>query len=139
MLPRLVLKVACQTEDAAMHGGGAFVNHTTRFEDPLAGGHAGATATEVRAWVVGVGKVLVVELAGTDVVVVVVDLALLPAERFTRNTIPMMIAARIAKPILRRTLRRRFRLFWMTACFCSRAARCLALFSLGTDRHATQR
>jgi hypothetical protein len=35
-------------------------------------------------------------------------------------------------------LRRRFRSFWMIACFCSRAARCRALLSLGTERHATQ-
>jgi hypothetical protein len=61
---------------------------------------------------------------------------LLP-EPFTKSTMPTMTAATTTAPIPRRVLRRRLRLFWMTACFCSRAARCRALFSVGTDRKAT--
>ena len=41
-----------------MHVGGAFVNHTTRVGDPLAGGHVGTTAAAVNGWLVGVGNVL---------------------------------------------------------------------------------
>jgi hypothetical protein len=35
-------------------------------------------------------------------------------------------------------LRLRLRLFWISDCFCSRAARCRALLSVGTERHATE-
>ena len=72
MSPRLVLKVASQTEFVGMHGGGAAVKYTTRLVDPVAGGQVGATATEVNGWVVGVGNVLVVVVLGLVVVVVVV-------------------------------------------------------------------
>ena len=53
MSPKLVLKVASQTEVAEMHGGGPLVNHTTRLVDPVAGGHVGATAAVDNGWVVG--------------------------------------------------------------------------------------
>ena len=64
------------------------------------------------------------------------DLAL--PDPFTRKTIRMINAATIARERVRRVVRRRFLTFWMTACFWSRAARCRALFSLGTERHATE-
>jgi hypothetical protein len=57
---------------------------------------------------------------------------------FTANAMPTMAAARTASMRLRRVLRRRLRLFWITDCFCSRAARCRALLSVGTERHATE-
>ena len=140
MSPRLVLKVASQTEVAEMHDDGAAVNRTTRLVDPVAGGHVGATAAVVSGWVVGVGKVvdvMVVDVVAVVVVVVVGLLAALLAELFTSSTMPTMTRARITPPVPRLKLRRRFRPFWMTACFCSRAARCRALFSVGTDRQAT--
>ena len=95
MSPKLVLKVASQTELAAMHAGGALVNNTTRLVDPVAGGQLGAMATFVNGWVVGVGNVVVV----LDVVVVVGLLADFPAELFTRSTMPTMTAAKITAPI----------------------------------------
>src|ERR1035438_4389819 len=58
MSPRLVLKVASQTDVAEMQVGGAFVNHTTRVVDPVEGGHVGTTAAVVNGWVVGVGNVV---------------------------------------------------------------------------------
>jgi hypothetical protein len=148
MSPRFVLKVASQTEVAAMQVGGAFVNNTTRLADPVAGGHVGTTAAVVNGWVVGVGNVVggtvldVVVEAGTVVVldvdvVVVVVLADFVLELFTSSTMPTMTRTRIEPPITRRVVRRRFLPFSMTACFCSRAARCRALLSVGTDRHAT--
>ena len=143
MSPRLVLNVASQTEVAEMHVGGAFVNSTTRVADPVVGGHVGATAVVVNGWVVGVGNVVggtvldVVLEAGTVVLVVVVVLADFVLELFTSSTMPTMTRATIKTPIPRRVFRRRFLPFSMTACFCSRAARCRALLSVGTDRHAT--
>ena len=58
MVPRLVLKVASQTEFVEMQAGGALVNQTTRVVDPVVGGQVGATAVAVSGWVVGVGKVV---------------------------------------------------------------------------------
>lgn len=146
MSPRLVLKVASQTDVAEMQVGGAFVNHTTRVVDPVEGGHVGTTAAVVNGWVVGVGNVvggtvLDVEVATVvevevDVVVVVFLADFVPGP-LTRSTMPTMARATTAPPITRRVLRRRFRPFSMTACFCSRAARCRALLSVGTDRKAT--
>jgi hypothetical protein len=101
-------------------------------------------ATFVNGWVVGVGNVVVVldvvvvVVVLDVVVVVVVVLADFLADSFTRNTMPMMAAAMITAPTARRVLRRRFRPFSMTACFCSRAARCRALFSVGTEQKATE-
>ena len=140
MSPRLVLKVASQTEVVGMHGGGALVNQTMRLVDPVAGGHVVAAAAVANGWVVGVGNVVTV-LAVVVVVVVVVFgggvFAVLLPEPFTKSTMPTMMAASTKAPIPRRVLRRLLRFFWMTACFCSRAARCRALFSVGTDRKAT--
>lgn len=127
-----------------MHAGGAVVNHTTRFEDPVAGGHAGLAAIVVSGWVVGVGNVVggIVVVVDVDVeldveVDVVVDAFFLPVP-FTRKTMSTIKAARITKLTPRRVFRRRFLPFSMMACFCSRAARWRALFSLGTERHATE-
>ena len=115
MSPRLVLKVASQTEVAGMQGGGALVNHTTRFVDPVAGGQVGATAAAVKGCVDGVGNVVVVTVLDVDVVVVV-DLADF-ADPFTRKTMRTMMAARITAPTPRLVFRRRFRSLSMTACF----------------------
>jgi hypothetical protein len=127
MSPRLVLKVASQTDVAAMHGGGAVLNKTTRLVDPVAGGHVAAAACVV------VNVVVVVDVP----VVVVGVLVDFEAELFTRSTMPTMARATTRPPIPRLVLRLLFRPFSMTACFCSRAARCRALFSVGTDRKAT--
>jgi hypothetical protein len=109
MSPRLVLKVASQTDVAGMHGGGAALNNTTRLVDPVAGGHVGARAVVVNGWVVGVGNVLVVVVARVVVVVVVGVADFDPL--FTRNTMPTIAAATIASPMPRRVLRRRLRFF----------------------------
>ena len=78
-----------------------------------------------------------VEVDVVVVVVVVVGAAALDPW-FTANTMPTMAAARTASPKVRRVLRLRLRLFWISDCFCSRAARCRALLSVGTERHATE-
>ena len=146
MLPTLVLKVASKTELAEMQVGGLAENQTTRFVEPVAGGQVGVTAAVVSGWVVGVGKVVpvgtvvvvtVVLVVAVVVVVVVGGVADL-LELFTRNTMTTISAATMARPMPRRMFFRRLRLFSMTACFWSRAARCRALLSVGTERHATE-
>jgi hypothetical protein len=44
MLPRLVSKVANQTDVLEMQSGGIVLNHVTRLVEPLADGHVGSTA-----------------------------------------------------------------------------------------------
>jgi hypothetical protein len=63
MSPRLVLKVASQTEVAEMHVGGALVNQTTRLVDPVAGGHVVSAAAVGGENVVTVLAVVVVVVA----------------------------------------------------------------------------
>jgi hypothetical protein len=59
-----------------MQAGGALVNSTTRFVDPVVGGQVGATAVDVKGRVVGVfeavGMLVVVVLVLVVVVLVVV-------------------------------------------------------------------
>ena len=140
MFPRLVLNVASQTEVAGMHGGGALVKQHDSFRGT--GGRWAGRRNRDRRQRLGRGRrerrggVVLVELEArrrggrrwpTSI-----------ADPFTRNTIRTMIAARITAPMPRRRFRRRFLSFSMTACFCSRAARCRALLSLGTERQAIQ-
>ncbi len=109
---------------------GAPSNKMTRWADPASGGQRGTPGFSVV-------EVVVVEVDVVVVVVVVVGAAALDPW-FTANTMPTMAAARTASPKVRRVLRLRLRLFWISDCFCSRAARCRALLSVGTERHATE-
>lgn len=113
-----------------MQFGGAFVNQTTRVFDPVAGGHVGATATDVSGCVVGTAKVVdgtgnveggtvdVVDVLDVGVLVVVVVLVpdLLPLI-WKAIAIPTTAAASKVNVMIRFTSLRRLRWAWMIACF----------------------
>ncbi len=133
-----VENVASHTDVFLMQSPGACLNQTTRFGEPVAGGHVGPAAVVLKGCVVGTAKVEVVvvlldeEVAGLD------DFCFgpLPLD-WIRTTTITITATRASAMRPRRAFRRRMRLRSTTACFCARAARCRARFSLGTAREAT--
>jgi hypothetical protein len=106
MSPKLVLKVASQTDVVGMQSGGAEVKRTTRFVDPVTGGQVGATAVAVSGWVVGVGNVLVVVVLEVEVVEVVVVVVVAVFEPLLTAKTMRTIAAATATAMMARRRRR---------------------------------